>query len=98
MPNPILVELTRGALVESVHRGALAIARPNGEMVVSVGDVKRPVFPRSAVKAFQCLPLVESGQRTPSASATARSRSPAPRTAARRHMPSWPRRCSHALT
>jgi L-asparaginase II len=61
MPNPILVELTRAALVESVHRGALAIARPNGEMVVSLGDVKRPVFPRSAVKAFQCLPLVESG-------------------------------------
>jgi L-asparaginase II len=61
MPNPILVELTRGPLVESMHTGALAIARPTGELVVSIGDVKRPVFPRSAVKAFQCLPLIESG-------------------------------------
>ena len=61
MPNPILVELTRGPLVESVHTGALAIARSNGELLVSIGDVRRPVFPRSAVKAFQCLPLIESG-------------------------------------
>ena len=61
MPNPVLIELTRGPLVESVHTGALAIARSNGELVVSLGDVKRPVFPRSAVKAFQCLPIIESG-------------------------------------
>jgi L-asparaginase II len=61
MPYPILVELTRGPLVESVHTGALAIARSNGELMVSVGDVRRPVFPRSAIKAFQCLPLIESG-------------------------------------
>ncbi len=61
MPNPILVELTRGPFVECVHTGAIAVARPNGEMVVSLGDVKRPVFPRSAVKAFQCLPLIETG-------------------------------------
>ena len=61
MPNPILVELTRGPLVESVHTGALAISKPNGELVARLGDVKRPVFPRSAVKAFQALPLIESG-------------------------------------
>ncbi len=61
MINPILVEVTRGALVESVHTGMLAVARPNGELVVSIGDVRRPVFPRSAIKAFQCLPLIESG-------------------------------------
>ena len=61
MTNPVLIELTRGPLVESMHSGALAIARSNGELVVSIGDVKRPVFPRSAVKAFQCLPVIESG-------------------------------------
>ena len=61
MPNPVLVALTRGPLVESVHCGAIAVARPNGELVASLGDVRRPVFPRSAVKAFQCLPLIESG-------------------------------------
>jgi len=61
MSNPILIELTRGKLVESVHAGALAIARPNGELVVSIGDVAKPVFPRSAIKAFQALPLLETG-------------------------------------
>ena len=61
MTNPILIELTRGSLVESVHTGALAIARSNGELVVSLGDIAKPVFPRSAIKAFQALPLLETG-------------------------------------
>jgi L-asparaginase II len=61
MTNPVLIELTRGALVESVHTGALAITRSNGEIVATIGDVHRPIFPRSAIKAFQALPLLESG-------------------------------------
>jgi L-asparaginase II len=61
MTNPVLIELTRGPLVESVHTGALAIARANGEMVLQIGTVARPIFPRSAIKAFQALPLLESG-------------------------------------
>jgi L-asparaginase II len=61
MSNPVLVELTRGRLVESLHRGAVAVALPSGELMLSLGDVRRPVFPRSAIKAFQCLPLIESG-------------------------------------
>lgn len=32
-----------------------------GAVVLAVGDVQRPVFPRSAVKAIQALPLIESG-------------------------------------
>src|SRR5215813_11179245 len=61
MHNPILVELTRGAGLESVHRGALVLARANGEVLAAVGDVDRPIFPRSAVKPLQALPLLESG-------------------------------------
>ncbi|HRD75447.1 MAG TPA: asparaginase [Hyphomicrobiaceae bacterium] len=61
MTNPVLVELTRGALVESQHRGAVAVARPNGDLVVAMGDVARPVFPRSAVKSLQALSLIETG-------------------------------------
>jgi L-asparaginase II len=61
MTNPVLVELTRGRLVESRHRGALAIAGSTGAPVFTMGDVDRPVFPRSAIKAIQCLPLVETG-------------------------------------
>ncbi len=61
MTNPMLVEVTRGGIVESRHRGAVAIVDAGGRRVVAVGDVEAPVFPRSAVKAIQALPLVESG-------------------------------------
>lgn len=61
MPNPVLIEVTRGPLVESVHRGSLAVSTPSGELVLEVGDVRHPVFARSAVKSLQCLPLIESG-------------------------------------
>jgi L-asparaginase II len=61
MSNPILVEVLRGKLVESSHRGAIAIADADGAMVLTIGDVATPVFPRSAVKALQALALVESG-------------------------------------
>ena len=59
--NPVLVEVVRGALVESRHAGAIAIADAHGRLVLALGDVERPVFPRSAVKALQAVPLVESG-------------------------------------
>src|SRR6478672_4395401 len=59
--NPVLVEATRGALVESRHRGAIAAADANGRYLLALGDVERPVFPRSAVKLLQAIPLIESG-------------------------------------
>jgi len=61
MANPIVVEVTRGALVESTHRGAGAVVDAQGRVAFAFGDVGSAVFPRSAVKAFQALPLVESG-------------------------------------
>jgi L-asparaginase II len=59
--NPILVEVTRGNRVESRHRGAIAVFDADGQSVFSAGDVDEPVYPRSAVKAIQALPLIESG-------------------------------------
>lgn len=61
MTNPVLVEVLRGGIVESIHRGAIAIVDGDGKTVMEVGDVERPVFPRSAVKAIQALPLIETG-------------------------------------
>jgi len=61
MSNPVLVEVLRGPLVESRHRGAVAVVDADGASVLTLGDVARPVYPRSAVKAIQALPLVESG-------------------------------------
>jgi L-asparaginase II len=59
--NPVLVEVRRGDEVESFHRGAAAIVNARGEMLAAWGDVERPIFPRSAVKMIQALPLIESG-------------------------------------
>ncbi|HEY3637793.1 MAG TPA: asparaginase [Rhizomicrobium sp.] len=61
MANPVLVELTRGALVESWHRGAIAIADAQGKIIFALGDLTLPVYPRSSLKPFQALPLLESG-------------------------------------
>ena len=61
MENPITVEVTRGQLVESRHRGMAVVVDGDGRMVFSAGDVDAAVFPRSACKAMQALPLIETG-------------------------------------
>jgi len=61
MPNPVLVELTRGPIVESVHRGSVAVADGAGKIVFALGDLDTPVYPRSSLKPIQALPLIESG-------------------------------------
>ena len=44
MRNPELVEVLRGALVESRHRGAVAVVDADGAAVLTLGDVAAPVF------------------------------------------------------
>lgn len=61
MANPVLVEVTRGQIVESRHAGAVAVLDADGAVLMEIGDIDRPVFPRSAVKAIQALPFLESG-------------------------------------
>lgn len=61
MANPVLVEVTRGEAVESRHSGAAAVIDADGADLLALGDIDRSVFPRSAVKALQALPLLESG-------------------------------------
>lgn len=61
MIDPVLVEVLRGPLVESRHRGAAAVVDADGTTVLALGDTDRPVFPRSSIKALQALVLVESG-------------------------------------
>jgi len=61
MENPVLVEILRGDRVESAHRGAVAVCDDAGTLLLEIGDIAQPVFPRSAVKSIQALPLVESG-------------------------------------
>ncbi len=59
--NPVLAEALRGGIVESFHRGAVAIVDADGTLHTALGNIDRPVFPRSAIKVLQALPLVASG-------------------------------------
>ncbi len=61
MSNPTLIEVTRGPLVESFHTGAVCVANAAGDVLLALGDIQRPIYPRSAIKALQALPLIESG-------------------------------------
>ena len=61
MANPVVVEATRGKRIESTHRGAGAVVDADGRVVMAFGDAEQAVYPRSAVKALQALPLVASG-------------------------------------
>jgi L-asparaginase II len=59
--NPVLVEVRRGGVVESLHRGAAAVYDSTGARVAAWGDVDTPVFPRSTVKLLQAVPFLETG-------------------------------------
>jgi L-asparaginase II len=59
--TPVAVEAWRGGRVESRHRVRACVVDAAGGTVLAVGDVDEPVFPRSAVKPFQALALVETG-------------------------------------
>ena len=61
MSKPLSIEVTRGECVESAHRVDAVVVDANGRVVAGFGDTQRLVFPRSAIKALQALPLVESG-------------------------------------
>ena len=55
-----LIELWRGGLMESVHRGH-AVVWDRGGIVAAWGDADAVIFPRSSCKMLQALPLIESG-------------------------------------
>ena len=55
------VDITRGALVESTHCAAIAVADSEGRVVARLGGIDHPVYLRSAAKPFQSMAVVESG-------------------------------------
>lgn len=59
--DAITVNVTRGGIVESRHTISAAIVDSKGVRLETWGDVTTPVYPRSAIKAMQALPLIESG-------------------------------------
>lgn len=59
--EPLLIEVTRGALVESRHRVRAVLCDGGGRLLAAWGAVEAPVYPRSAAKPIQALPLIETG-------------------------------------
>jgi L-asparaginase II len=57
----VLVEVWRSGFLESVHRGALVVVDPAGQIALAVGDVDRPVLPRSSNKPVQATALLAAG-------------------------------------
>ena len=58
----MLVEVTRGDRVESVHRGSVAVVTSDGTLLASAGDPDQVAFVRSSAKPFQLAPFVASGR------------------------------------
>ena len=59
--NPILVQITRGDMIESFYRGAYVVMDAQGQTIEAVGDVERKVYPRSALKPIQAIGMMHSG-------------------------------------
>ncbi len=59
--NSVLIEVTRGSIVESRHRGAAVVATADGSLLIAVGRFGDSVLPRSAIKPLQAIPLIETG-------------------------------------
>ena len=58
----MVVEVTRGGVVESRHRASIAVVAADGELIASVGDPDQVLFLRSSAKPFQLAPFVASGR------------------------------------
>lgn len=56
-----LVEVARGAITESRHRGHITAAEPDGEVVAFLGAPETVTFLRSSAKPHQAIPLIVSG-------------------------------------
>src|SRR6267378_6437965 len=59
-PEP-LVEVTRGGVTESRHRGLVVAVEPDGNIVAHLGAPETVTYLRSSAKPHQAIPLVASG-------------------------------------
>ena len=56
-----LAQLTRGAVVESIHYGSVAVVDRDGRLLAAAGDPAFVTMTRSALKPFQAMPFVAAG-------------------------------------
>lgn len=57
----LLVEVRRGLLTESRHRGHISVVEPDGTEVTHLGAPQIITYLRSSAKPFQAIPLIASG-------------------------------------
>lgn len=58
----VVAEVVRNGFVESVHHGrVVAVDISTGRILLSVGDHRAPIFPRSALKPLQTLAMLRKG-------------------------------------
>jgi L-asparaginase II len=56
-----LAEVTRGAAVESIHYGSVAVVDRDGRLLAAAGDPGFVTMTRSSLKPFQAIPFVAAG-------------------------------------
>jgi L-asparaginase II len=56
-----LVEVKRGSITESRHRGHVAVVEPDGNVIASAGALETVTFLRSSAKPLQAIPLLVTG-------------------------------------
>ncbi len=56
-----LVKVTRGAIVESRHRGHVVAVEPDGRVLAFLGTPETVTYLRSSAKPHQAIPLITSG-------------------------------------
>lgn len=59
--GPVLVEIVRNGIVESVHCGHAVVVDPSGRPIVEFGDVNVPILPRSCNKPLQAVGMLRCG-------------------------------------
>src|SRR4051794_39356410 len=58
---PVIAEVVRSGVVESVHRGSVVGLDVNGDAVVEVGVVDAQIFARSSLKPLQTVAFLRAG-------------------------------------
>jgi L-asparaginase II len=57
----VVAHVVRSGFVESVHHGSVVALDAQGSILLTVGDVAGPIFPRSSSKPIQALAMLRAG-------------------------------------
>ncbi|MGH8774980.1 MAG: asparaginase [Jiangellaceae bacterium] len=61
MPHEVVAEVVRSGLVEGRHHGSVVALAAGGVVVVAVGEIETPMYPRSANKPAQAAAMLRNG-------------------------------------